>query len=965
MKDHFDKRFLDELAGEVIHDFADKMDRLWIIFPNRRAGLFFTRELSKKIDQPIWSPTILSFEDFIYKFSDYTLADRLILLLDLYEVYHSINPIEESFDNFYFWGELLLKDFDEVDKYLVNADDLFVTLKNLKEIDFRFQFFSDEQREAIESFWTATLEKPSESKKNFIAFWQSLKPIYRTYTKKLGSQGYGYQGMIYRHVLEKAKSKKIDWENRQVLFAGFNALAPVEEELIKWFIQEKNGRIYWDLDAYYFDDPVHEAGLFLRKYFNDPVFRPFFPKKISNEFQRSDKKINTISASQYPGQARIAGNIIYNLLEDEEKMKLENTVIVLPDESLLSALLYALPDNATKINITMGYPVINSSLYSLFEQLIQLQEKARRGSDRDWFNHRNVINILNHPFVSGIAPDACRNLLEKINRSNMIYVPADLFFNIEDLRDLFQVVKKPRDLFDYLMDCLVRIRNQFSPGETRDLLFEKEFALVIYKFFNRLRETFLSRDIPLSFELIGKVIRSYARHEKIPFTGEPLEGLQIMGFLETRNLDFENVIMLGVNEGFYPRISGQSSFIPQNVRKAFQLPTVETQDSIYSYLFYRLIQRARNIYLIYNSEDTYNRKAEPSRYIYQLKFESDIPVCEHSLVNNISIQSTSPVRIFKDNFILNKLERYVTGREKETKNLTPSMLNLYLNCPLSFCYRYVYDVKEKEEVTEDLDAAKFGLILHKVMEYIYKSFEGKMITSDSFSEIRKGIIPAITHGFAQYHGLESDPSEFHFAGKNLLGREIIYKYVNKILDYDQANLPFQLLGLEVPYHLDFPVMLHGQKKFVSLGGIIDRLDAKDGTVRIIDYKSGKDLSTFKSVESLFDRADKYRNKAIFQTFLYALLYIKNHPDDNIPLVSGLYNFKELHSDSFDIKIKIKTPGNKLGDPLTDIRPWMDKYQTYLSGLIQEIFDPSVPFEHDENGKECFYCTALGVPSVSP
>jgi hypothetical protein len=960
--DTINKGFLQELAERITVEFAGELERLWMVFPNRRAGLFFTRALAQEITRPIWSPTVLSFEDFVYKFSDHTLSDRMTLMLDLYEVYRKVSPIRESFDNFYFWGEMLLKDFDELDKYLINADDLFISLKNLKEIDARFQFFSDEQKEAMESFWSAALGKPSENKKNFIAFWQSLRPIYHGFNEKLRKHKAGYQGMIYRHVWEKMKSDKITWGEDPVIFAGFNALTVVEENIIRWFIKGKKGRVYWDLDSYYFDDPAHEAGYFLRKYYNDTDFRRFFPKEVPDLFHDSGKEIRVISASQYPGQVHIAGNIIQEIKTAEENPGLEDTVMVLPDESLLPALLYALPDDIGKINITMGYPVTNSSFYNLFEQLIELQEKARRGKSRTWFNHANMINILNHPFVFPMDPDSCRAWVDRIHRNNMIYIPADFFSDLDGLRDLFKVVAEPKDLFDYLMDVLVRIRSHFSPDETAGHLFEKEFALVIYQFFNRLKETFLSRDIDLSFSLIRKIVRSYARNEKIPFTGEPLEGLQIMGLLETRNLDFKNVIMVNVNEGFFPRRSVQSSFIPHNVRRAFLLPTPEHQDAIYSYLFYRLIQRAKNIFLIHNSEDAYNRNAEPSRYIYQLEFESGIPVYHQSLANDISIESRSPVVIYKDDFILKRMARYFSQHPENPKKLTPSKLNHYLSCPITFCYRYVYDVEEKQEVTEDLDAAKFGQILHKVMEKLYQPYQDQMITRERFREIRQGIGKALTDGFSVYHGIDKNQKDFRFEGKNLLGREIVQKYVRKILDIDESQAPFRIHGLEVPCQMEFPIFSQGKQMKVSFRGIIDRVDRKDENMRIIDYKSGRDLSTFQSVNGLFDRSDKNRNKAVFQTFLYALMYMDQHQDTDIPVISGLYNFKELHDDQFDVRIKIKNRNNSSTEPITDIRPMLDEFRTHLTGLIQEIFDPAVPFQHPADLKDCIYCRTLGGPS---
>jgi hypothetical protein len=953
--------FLNELADHLIGNFADSLDQLTVVFPNRRAGLFFTRALAGKIQKPIWSPVVLSLEDFISQFSGIQLADRISLLLDLYETYIKIIPVEETFDNFFFWGEMLLKDFDEVDKYLADAERLFITLKNLKEIDSRFQFLPDEQKKALESFWSATLGNPSKDKKNFMVFWQALAPIYTAFNQRLKRKQYGYQGMIYKDVLEKTRTRKINTDDRQILFAGFNALTRVEEELIKWFIREKNARIYWDLDAYYFEDPAHEAGVFLRKYYRDPVFRPFFPKTTVKHFP--GKQIRTISASQYPAQVKIAGRIIHDLQDQDDISALERTVIVLPDETLLSSLLYALPDDVRKLNITMGYPVTSSSFYSLMDHLIDLQENARRGSENTWFNHNQVVRILNHPLVVRMVPEESKRLLTKINRFNIIHVPAGMLTITDSLQQLFKVVKEPAGMFDYLMDILIHIRRRTVSEEMEGFMLEREFALVIYRFFNRLKETFSQRDIKLTFPLVGRVIRSYARNEKIPFTGEPLEGLQIMGLLETRNLDFDHVILLNVNEGFFPGTSGQSSFIPHNVRRAFQLPTRDSQDAIYAYLFYRLIQRAGNVHLIYNSEDAYNRNSEPSRYIYQLEFESGLKINHLSLVNDISIKSRPPVKILKDEFVRDRLNRYLTTYKGEKKHLTPSKLNMYLNCPLSFCYRYVYDVEEKEEVTEDLDAAKFGLILHKTMEYLYKPFEGVILTDKIFKKIFKGIEKAIHYGFANYHGVDEKKQDFRFEGKNLLGREIIIKYMKKILEHDQKQIPFRIKGVEINYDLSYPLILNNRDVQICLRGIIDRIDIlEDGSIRIIDYKSGRDLSSFKSIESLFDRSDTARNKAVFQIFLYALLYLENHPGENGKVFPGLYNFKELHSDHFDVRIKKKIRSRKSLEPINDIRPWIEDFRPRLDDLLREIFNPSVPFEHVENKKECIYCVNLGAPS---
>lgn len=949
--------FLSELADSLFQAYGEKLEEVSIIFPNRRAGLFFTRALSIRINKPVWSPSIFSFEDFIFSISSLNEADNLSLLLDLYEVFKLKSDFKESFDKFYFWGDMLLKDFNEIDNHLVVAKDLYVSLKNLKEIDIQFNYMSEEQIQAMESFWSHALNHPSEQKKAFLKFWQSLYPIYSDFKKNLFKSGAGYQGMIYRELLERMQSQNFSWKGGPVIFVGFNALSATEEAIVKWFSDKGLGQIIWDLDQYYFNNPKHEAGMFLRKYYQDPELKKSFPSIIPDNFKKVSKNFYSIASGQYCGQAKIAGNIIHDLKEDQGTPGIDNTVVVISDETLLSQVLYALPEGIEKFNVTMGYPISSSSFYSLIDNILDLHSKVRVSKNGTWYYYKNVLNILNHHLVAGHSKEKIKSIIDYIEKRNIIYIPANLLLR----SDLLRVVFKPStgiDLFNYLIDVLVMVRDCFLSEKEGSYFFEKEFAIVFYKLLTRLKEVFKNKSIEVTPPILKRILKYYSRFEKIPFTGEPLNGLQLMGLIETRNLDFENIIIIGSNEGLLPGTGIQNSFIPHNVRKAFGLPNPDTNGAIYSYLFYRLIQRAKNVYLIYNTEESSNRNAEPSRYIHQLAFESGYTIRPYWLSTDISVSRIPPIVVYKNDSIKERLNRYLVHNKDKQLRITPSSLNKYLLCPLSFYYRYVLDIREKTDISEDLDAAKLGNILHKVMEVLYQPYLGKNVSGQNIVEIKKTIEPALEKGFAAYYG-QDDSNKFQFEGKNILGKEIVSKYVRKILNRDLQLGSFKIIALEKNLELDFPMEINGNRFNVAMKGIIDRIDRVNGTIRIVDYKTGKDESHFKSIQSLFDTSDDKRNKAVFQTFIYSLLYLNNFPSSN-PVQACLYNSRELYQKEFDPRIKIKESRSKL--PIEDIRPYMEEFLKFFKVLIREIFDSEIPFKHRDTQDSCIYCESMGMPS---
>ena len=950
--------FLSDLAHEMKRLYGDNLEHVTLVFPNRRAGLFFTRALSQLITKPIWSPSILAIEDFVKSFSKLSIADPLSLLIDLFEVYKEKTGKDETFDQFYYWGEMLLRDFDEIDRYLVNPKHIFTAVKNLKEIDSYFLDYTEEQKAAMLKFWGVILEKESAHTASFIWFWQRLNSIYIEFNRRLTERGEAYIGRIYRDCCQMADNKQLTWDAGDIIFAGFNALTASEEKLIKHFIAERNARIYWDFDTYYLDDSGHEAGYFMRGYSRDQVFRDTFNRQGKDYFRKSGKSIRTIASSQYVEQVGIAGSVLNDMIKNNQLNNPERTVVVLPDETLLPNLLYNLPEGIQKINITMGFPLRHSSFYSLLDSLLMLLQKEDPGGQLAWLHYHAVLRILNHPFIQGFQGESGNELVKNIQKRNMIYIPASLLRNHPVFEEIFRLHESSTGIFALIREFIVFIRTNPDSKSLFETGFEKEFSIVLFKLMNRLESTFKKTAIPINYEFVRKLLQYFSNSEKIPFTGEPLEGLQVMGLLETRNLDFDHVIMLCVNEGTIPGTSSLHSYIPYNVRKAYGLPNPDSRDAIYSYLFYRILQRAENITLIYHTEDNFARNAEPSRYIYQLKFESGYSITNFNVNSEVGFRELIPVVIQKEKFIQDRLKNYTDKFDGESCHFTASALNNYLACPITFAYKYIFDISEKEEISEDLDAASFGNILHHVMELAYKDYIDKTVVLTDILNIKKSIDQYITMAFAKVYGRE-DESEFKFEGRNIIGREVIRKFILKILANDEKDTPFKIIGLEKRVKAKLPVRIGEQIIGVNLKGFIDRIDEKDGALRIIDYKTGKDKAVFNDIPSLFDASDKNRNKAVFQTMLYAWMYLEE-TGANMPVISCLYNAQDLFTKDFDIRVKIKNGSTPL--IVNDVREYIDPFITHLQSVIQQIFDPGIPFRHYDDTEECVYCKYSGLPS---
>jgi hypothetical protein len=959
------KTFLEELAEKVHRDFQ-VLEDVTLVFPNRRASLYFRKHLGILLSKPAFSPRLLTIEDFISDFSQVKVPDKLELIYILHSVYQQLvkgsgeeEATPESIDQFYFWGDMLLRDFDEIDKYLVDAHQLFKDLSHQKELDSSFDFLTDEQREFLKSFWSNFDEAETANKKKFLFVWRRLSEVYSVFKNELSKKGYAFEGMLHREVAEKAESLYFD-EPDKLIFAGFNALTSAEEKIISHFV-DKGASVHWDMDTYYVNNVAQEAGKFFREYQEHKVLRKTFGSDIPSHFAKKivDKKpIHLYGAPQPIGQVKLMAQILSEAIE--KGMKPEETLVVLPDEKLLLPVLHSISPGIEKLNVTMGFPLSSTPIFNFVELIIDLQINRKA----DHFNHRQVLALLGHPYVVAADAGSSQAKRKEILKNNWVHIPKNyLATEVMLHRALFQELDLSTEqqplssLIKYLKQIVTEVGSLPALGDL-----DKEYAFHFIKFFNRLDEVFAgeknSSAVPNKNENVAhlksflRLFRQLIRTSKIPFSGEPLRGLQIMGVLETRNLDYKNVFVLSLNEGAFPALSGKGSYVPFSIRKTYKLPTVEHQDAIYSYLFYRVLQRAENISLFYNSETDVLGQGEMSRYLQQILFESGIPVEKKVLHNAIQPEGIAPIILKKDKQVIDQLVKLNEGNIY-FKGISPSALNTYIECRLKFYLRHVAKIREADEVEEELDARVLGNFLHDVMEHFYKEIgerkNSSLIEEKDFDGYEVRIDSLIDKVFISAYRL--DPSKrVNYEGQRLVVKEIVKKFSHRIIEIDKLHAPFHIEGLEQE-GLTFNVKLDIHPYTAVVGGKIDRVDRKDNQVRVIDYKTGKDKLNFESVASLFMR-DSKRNKAAFQTLMYALLYKNNFlskTDNNTQLVPGLINRMNLFDEDFTFGLKVGR------DQITDVTSILPEFEAHLKALFEDLFNPDQQFDQTTDLENCKFC----------
>ena len=948
--------FLKLVAADLYKHTEGNLAHTAVVFPNKRAGLFFNEYLAQESESPIWSPAYVSISELFRSLSPWEVGDPVKLVCELYKIFRRETQSTETLDDFYFWGEMLISDFDDADKNKVDTDKLFSNLQDLRNIMDDYTFIDDEQEEAIRQFFqNFSIERRTALKERFISLWDVLGNIYKGFRESLASQNIAYEGMMYRHVIEHLDVDKLPYE--KYVFVGFNVLNKVEHTLFTQLKDAGKAAFYWDYDEFYMKENrqavTHEAGEFIRRNLRD------FPSPLSGELFKNlskPKEVHYIASSTENAQARYLPQWIRNNLTTPEK----ETAVVLCNEALLQPVLHSLPAEIKHVNITMGFPLSQTPVYSFLIALLELHTHGFNFKSGR-YTFQSVVTLLKHPYTRQLTGQA--ELLEKeLTRNNRFYpLPGELGKD-EFLTRLFTPLSGNLNLCIRLSETLQQVAGIYqantSGTEDTDAFNQlyRESLFKAYTTINRFRTLIEEDELTVQSETFRRLLVKVLSATNIPFHGEPAIGMQVMGVLETRNLDFRHLVLLSVNEGQLPKSGGDSSFIPYNLRKAFGMTTIEHKIAVYAYYFYRLLQRAERITLMYNTSSDGLNRGEWSRFMLQFLIEWPHPITRQFLEAGQSPQGTSPITVEKTPDVMRRMQSLFDVRANPKAKFSPSALNYYLDCPLKFYYRYVAGLSAPDEVSAEIDSATFGSIFHYAAEHIYKDLttHGKVINKEALETLLRNEVKLQDYVDTAFKKLffnvpQNEKPEYN--GIQLINSAVIARYLKQLLQNDLRYAPFTFIASEM--EVDEPIDIQTPKGVIKsrIGGIIDRMDSKDGTLRIVDYKTGGDADTPPHVESLFI-PDKKRSNYVFQTFLYAAIMCRKQP--TMKIAPALLYIHRAATETYSPVIQMGEP-RKPKEAVEDFSKYEKEYRERLQGLLEEIFNPEKSFTQTEIIEKCTYC----------
>ena len=969
--------FLKIVASDIFDRFDGHLENIAVVFPNKRAGLFFNKYLLEKSgNKPLWSPHYMTINELFQQGSDLAVGDPILLVSKLYKQY--VTPFEEcgkkaeTLDSFYYWGEMLVRDFDDIDKHIVDAKMLFANIKELHELGTAKDTLTVEQAKSIEQFFrNFKPEKESEIKNKFKDVWERLYEIYSNFKESLRKDNIAYEGMLYRDVIENPDKLKLEYD--KYVFVGFNALNGVETKLFS--LLEKSGKaiFYWDYDEYYVKNIHHEAGHFMRK--NIERF-PNALKGCKFHYLESDKKVSIVSASNNSIQARYLSQWLNNNLTEQEI----ETAIVLCDETMLEPILHTIPEKANGhdlkyLNITMGYPISSTPVFSLIKHLVELQLRGwseKRGA----FNLVNVCNVLKHPYVVTGSENSF-TLRDRLMKEKRFYPTFEELHADQFLKRIFTRHNANKEWMESLASLVFEIACISSKSDDEgNGLYKQLFCeatLKVYTQIQRLIRLFESGELKIEQSTAGRLLIRMLSMQSMPFHGEPVVGLQIMGLLETRNLDFKNIIILSVNEGNIPKGKGENSYIPYNLRRAFGMTLSEHRDSIYAYNFYRLLQRAENVTLVYNNSADSKGGGECSRYILQLAGSGLYKTERLALSAEQSCDTISNSTIAKTDTMIDALrKRFDKGYNTNAKLLTPSAINRYAKCGLNFFYYYVLGLRPVEEIDTEMRPTDFGVVFHKAAEELYKSMtnDTRIIDADKvdhFLKYPQYLDKIVDEAFKETFFKGGTPI---YNGEQYINRGMLKRFLLHLLKMDKSAVPLYYICGEGEVGMPYSIVSNGNKIDLEIGGTIDRIDVKGDTVNIIDYKTGggaRDTRT--SLEDIFAHEGKSSGYRL-QSFLYSVVIDELLAGNNVKTSGGgcdwknilkplkpskvspflLYVHKEKNEtarESYAVDVKDK--------PVADIKTIKTEFLERINNLLVEIFDKDTPFTPTCDEKRCEYC----------
>ena len=953
------RSFLSELAEQLYSKYGRDIAKCTILFPSQRARLYFSQALAEVIPNGVgWSPKYTTIDELMCSVTNLQSADRLRLVAELYGVYSKYH--KEDFDDFYHWGEMLIADFDMVDKYMVDAERLFRNVADIKEIEADTSYLTEEQKQYLSRFWKTVnhIGNIGEQKEYFLKIWRSLPNIYAEYKARLRTLGFGYTGMIYRDAAEAIKSATTPLlADKKYVVAGFNALSNCEKVLFSHLKSAYNADFAWDYSDYYYNSEEQEAGRFMRQNVKD------FPPTLDishDDFRVNRPKFQVASTTTSVAQCSYVSQILEQIAAKDNQGKPlpldRNTAIVLTDENLLVPLLYALPewakgvteDDKEGVNVTMGYPLRSTFAYSFVERLLELQSHSETKDGVDTFYYTDVDGLVSHPYIADRAQGAVSEIRKRIVEQKLYHIPQSMLLNIPHAKELFVAQSSALSLLEYIDKVFTRLLEEEITQDKLNI----EYMLRIRTSLHQLRNIVDSCGIELTVKLCISLIRRHLQSVRIPFEGEPLEGLQIMGILETRNLDFKNVIVLSMSESNFPGTKvTDNSYIPYSLRFAYNMPTQEHHQGVYAYYFYRLIERAESVWMLYSSTADEKGSGEPSRYIRQLQYESGLPIEFVKVVTPVNVIRQGSISLEKDSQALEVLSQYTSGKQ----TLSPTALSAYVQCPLRFYYRYIAKIKVVDSLEEGLDDRGFGNIFHKAAEKLYTGLVEKQNTLHHLLQITDDEVEAAAdYGIAkEYFGSETLAGH-HLSGEMVIVRKIIIRYLKyNLLAYDVANHNFTVDKLEYAFSHPFTFESAGQSLTVLLEGRADRIDRLDeNTLRIIDYKTGEEHLHFSGFDKLFNGTAAQRVSNTINTLMYAMIASTKYECDVQP---ALYYLRDMHDKNYT---PLLMEGKGVGIrpvPIVRYSSIAEEFESQLFNTLGKMFDPAEPFCQAEDENSCTYC----------
>lgn len=946
--------FLEKVARKLYDEHHGDMENQIVVLPSRRAGLYLSRCLGRLSGTPQWAPQMVTVTELFQSFTTVKPAGTEILIFELYRIYTASVPEPMAFDDFWSWGEVIISDFNDIDLYMADAEKLYSNISDLKEIDDKFGELTEEQIEIIRKFWISFNPRSSgsEARNRFRAVWIMLGPLYRGFRDALVNRGYAGDGMLCRSVASGADNATLTVPGEYTWhIAGLNALNECEKRLFKYLKGKNQARFYWDDDHRFMDDLDHRASFFIREnidLFGNDLQSPSSRKdeKDTGRWVITDTPSDTAQAKMLPDILREAG-----ISENDD---LTDTAVILADEKLLIPVLTSLPAEIGDVNVTMGHPFRFTPLYSFVRQLFILARSARRTGQRTSFRSEDILSLLRHQYFRLLSGGEEDKVISEIIEGNMIRVDNDFLAGKLGNAELFLIPDAGADFPGYLTGILIRLESGTynAPVSRHEMSIDREYIRMALaetrKLQNLIGEYFLEMKTETCIRLIDRVFKRLI----VPFSGEPLKGLQVMGVLETRALEFRKVIFLSMNEGVFPHQSYDNTFIPYNIRRAFGLPTINEHESIYSYHFFRLLRKPERGWFLYNSTAQGLNSGEMSRYLIQMKYEQSYSPEFRTMHITVGRSRIIPEILPREAAHTQSLLEMYTVKGGRDRFFSPSAVNTWLNCRMKFYYKYVCGIPEEEKLERDIDQRRFGNILHDVMRRLYEPLVGEenpagkleIIAADG-DLIRKTVRKAAS--------VEMKWSEETILeGKGVIILDVLERYVRDVLRFDLKNGNLRFSHLEDRFARMLDVSTASGDVIIQLGGVIDRVDISGGVMRVVDYKTGTPKNESVQIEDLFDETREKRSDAVLQTLLYCSVLSDSYSE--VVISPAIYWVQQISSQDFNPSSYLAEFGTKA----PDLKTWkevMERFDSGLSSTLTRIFSPEEPFKMTEFKRRCTWC----------